>query len=108
MLEYLDGFKTKLVGNLQTTSDIITLPMAWAKKLDELVEGNHVYLTIKYLDRYEVVKYTKDSKIKNGMVPVERDVLGKGRKNFPCGSCVLIDWNSVQLKEFICATKCQE
>lgn len=106
MLEILDGFKSRLAGNLQTTSDIITLPHSHAEKLNKMVEGNHIYLTIKYLDRYEVVKFTKDAAIKAGRVPVERDVLGDGRKNFPCGSCVVVDWNSVQLKEFICNNKC--
>lgn len=106
MLEFIDGFKTKVVGHVQTTSDTINLPFAAAKKLNDMVEGNHIYLTIKYLDRHEVVKYTKEGEIKNGKIAVERDILGKGRKNFPCGSCVVADWNSVQLREFICANKC--
>lgn len=81
MLEFIDGFKTKVVGHVQTTSDTINLPFAAAKKLNDMVEGNHIYLTIKYLDRYEVVKYTKEGEIKNGKIAVERDILGKGRKN---------------------------
>lgn len=105
MLEFIDGFKGSLASHLQTTDDMLTLSQKAIQYLNGLQEGNHVYLTIRYLDRYEVVKFTKDTQIKGHKVPVIRDVLGKGRKNFPCNSCVSVDWNSVQLKEFICQNK---
>lgn len=105
MLEVIDGLKSSLTAHVQTTSDTLPLPPKTVQKLNELSEGNHIYLTLKYLDRYEVVKFTKDGAVKQGKVPVVRDILGTGRKNFPCGSCVVVDWNSIQLKEFICQNK---
>lgn len=108
MLEFIDNFKSALQTNLSTTDDFITLRTKDIARLNTLKEGNHIYLSVKYLDRYEVLKYTHDTKIKGNKVPVTRDVLGKGRKNFPCSSCVLADWNSVQLNEFICQSNCGE
>lgn len=105
MLSFIDGFKSTLKTHFQTTDDTLELPFKSVQELNKLAEGDHVYLTLRYLDRYEVVKFTKENDLKGGKVPVERDVLGKGRKNFPCGSCVVVDWNSVQLREFICQNK---
>lgn len=105
MLNFIDGFKGSLSSHLQSTDDALQLPFKTTQRLNELSEGEHVYLTLRYLDRYEVVKFTKDGDLKQGKVPVTRDVLGKGRKNFPCGSCVTVEWNSIQLKEFICQNK---
>lgn len=105
MLNFIDGFKGSLSSHLQSTDDVLQLPFKPTQRLNELSEGEHVYLTLRYLDRYEVVKFTKDGDLKQGKVPVTRDVLGKGRKNFPCGSCVTVEWNSIQLKEFICQNK---
>jgi len=34
MLEFIDGFKTKVVGHVQTTSNTINLPFAAAKKVE--------------------------------------------------------------------------
>lgn len=107
MLEFIDGFRTAQQGHLPTTADYLNLPPKAVKQLNDLSDGNHVYLTLRYLDRYEVVKFTKDTELKGSKVPVERDVLGKGRKNFPCGTCIVTDWNSVQLKEFVCNTGCK-
>lgn len=105
MLEVIDGFKSSLTAHLQTTDDLVSLPFKSVQRLNELAEGNHIYLTLKYLDRYEVVKFVKEANLKGGKIPVTRDILGKGRKNFPCGSCVVVDWNTIQLKEFICQNK---
>lgn len=105
MLSFIDYFKGSLTTHFQTTDDVLHMPFKAAQRLNELAEGDHVYLTVRYLDRFEVVKFTKEKDIRGGVVPVERDVLGKGRKNFPAGSCVSIDWNSIQLKEFICQNK---
>lgn len=106
MLNFIDGFKSRLTTNLRTTGDTIKLPPKAVQQLNALAENDHVYLTVRYLDRYEVVKFTKgETDIKGDEVPVERDILEKGRKNFPCEACVTIDWNSVQLKEFICQNK---
>lgn len=105
MLEVIDGFKSSLTTHLQTTDDFLSLPFKAVQRLNELAEGNHIYLTLKYLDRYEVVKFVKENNLKGGRVPVTRDILGRGRKNFPCSSCVVVDWNTIQLKEFICQNK---
>ena len=75
--------RLKLLVTYKPHQTQLTSPFAAAKKLNDMVEGNHIYLTIKYLDRYEVVKYTKEGEIKNGKIAVERDILGKGRKKLP-------------------------
>ena len=105
MLKFIDGFKGSLLKHFQTTDDTLHITHTAINTLNDLPEGDHVYLTLRYLDRYEVVKFVKDTTLKNGKVPVVRDVLGKGRRNFPAGACVAVDWNSIQLKEFICQTK---
>lgn len=105
MLEFIDGLKTSVVGHVQTTDDYIKVSHKVAKRLEKMKDGNHIYLTLKYLDRYEIVKFTKDGPIKDGKVPVERDILSEGRRNFPCSSCLVAEWSSTQLKEFICQTK---
>lgn len=101
MLSFIDGFRSSLCENVSTTASTIKLRLSDAARLNKLKDGDHVYLSIRYLDRYEVVKFTKDADIRNGEVPVTRDMLGTGRKNFPSGTCVQTDWNSIQLKEFI-------
>ncbi len=105
MLNFIDQFKTALQTGLSTTDEKILIPFKMAKRLNELEQGDHVYLTIKYLDRYENVKFTKDNDLKGGEVLVERDVDGKGRKNFPCGACVTIEWGARQMHEYICQVK---
>lgn len=106
MLEFIDNFKSALQVNISTTDDVIVLRPKDVARLNAMKEGNHIYLTIKYLDRYEIVKYTHDAPIKGCKVPITRDVLSQGRKNFPCTACVVADWNAVQLREFVCQTNC--
>lgn len=105
MLEYIDNLKGSTTIAVQTTADTIDITPALVKRLSVLKDGSHIYLSLKYLDRYEVVKFTKDGEIRRNKISVERDVLGTGRKNFPARSCIEADWNSVQLKEFLCQSK---
>ncbi len=50
------------------------------------------------------MKYTKKKVNKRQDWRLNRDILGKGRKNFPCGRRCCI--NSVQLREFYLCYKC--
>lgn len=105
MLKYIDNLRGKVTTNIQTTSDILSVSPSVVKKLEVLNDGEYIYLTLRYLDRHEVVKFTKDGPIKRNQIAVERDVLGNGRKNFPCSSCIEADWNSRQLQEFVCQAR---
>lgn len=105
MLNFIDGVRGSVRGNVQTTDAAITVSAPITKKLKSMRDGEHIYLTISYLDRSEVVKFTKDGEIRNNTLRIERDQLGAGRKNFPCGSCIVAEWNSIQLQEFICLAK---
>lgn len=105
MLNFVDGIRGVVRGNVQTTDTMISVAPPIAKRLNKFAEGDHIYLTITYLDRSETVKFTKDGEIRNNKIVVERDQLGNGRKNFPCGACIVADWNSIQLKEFVCLAK---
>lgn len=102
MLRFIDGAKGSIVGNLNTTSDTIKVSAPLVNKLKMLKDGEHIYLTVKYLDRREIVKFTKDGDIRNNTITVERDQLGLGRKNFPCSACIEADWNSIQMHEYVC------
>lgn len=102
MLKYMDNVKGKVTEHIQTTSIALPVTSNMVKKLETMNDGDHIYLSLRYLDRYEVVKFTKDGPIIRNRIPVERDILGQGRKNFPCQSCVEADWNSKQMQEFIC------
>lgn len=106
MLNFVDGYKATLLANLSTTADKLSLCQRSLNAFRKFKDGDYVYLTLKYLDRVEVVRFTKDGELSGGLLPVDRDVLQSGRKNFPKGACVTIEWNSIQLHEFICQTKC--
>lgn len=106
MLKFIDGFKSSLNTHLSTTDDVIKIYPAQVRELNEqLNDGDHVYLSVQYMDRYEVMKVVKDRTFKGCEVPVIRDSLNRGRKNFPAGTCVKIDWNSIQMHEYICQAK---
>lgn len=105
MLKFIDNLRGKVTSNIQTTADVLPIVPSMVKKLETLNDGEHIYLTLRYLDRHEVVKFTKDGPITRNQIAVERDVLGNGRKNFPCSSCIEADWNSKQLQEFVCQAR---
>lgn len=102
MLEYIDNFEYGLSCPLKPTDTALQLPPEAIKQLNTVMKGNHVYISLHWLDKFEVVKFTKDNDLKlTDKVPVERDVEVKGRKNFPMGSCAKVQWNKLTMDEYI-------
>lgn len=106
MLNVVDFLNFSSPRAIKAEQDYIELPSHEARKLNAVGQGNHVYLTIAFprADRHEVVKYAhgQDWQPQGGLVkvPVSRGVLGK-RLSFPQNVCIKVDWNTVQLREFI-------
>ena len=101
MLKVIDHFNTTLQNYLAPNDTELCIPFAEAKKLNKLNEGDHVYLTLMSRDRAEIVKYTHTKELTNGETTVSRDEGMTGAFNFPSGSCVRIDMNSVQVNELV-------
>lgn len=102
MLEYIDNFEHSLQCPLQPNESALTLPAEAIKQLNTVIKGNHVYISLHWLDKFEVVKFTKDGDLKlTDKVPVERDVEVKGSKNFPLGSCARVQWTKLTMDEYI-------
>lgn len=101
MLKVIDHFNTTLQNYLAPNDTELCIPFAEAKKLNKLNEGDHVYLTLMSRDRAEIVKYTHTKELVNGEITVSRDEGMTGAFNFPSGSCVRIDMNSVQVNELV-------
>lgn len=102
MLTFLDHFKYHLTCSLRTDDETISIPPDAAKRLNDIAEGDHVYITVNYDCRFEVVKFTKTSKVvKYDEVSIQRDVNNLGRKNFPRGSCIEIEWTKRTMDEYI-------
>lgn len=106
MLNVIDFIKFGTPRAVKAEQDFIELPSHEARKLNDVGRGNHIYLTLSFprADRYEVVRYDhgQDWAPQGGLVkiPVTRGVLGK-RMSFPQSTCITVDWNTVQLREFI-------
>lgn len=106
MLKFVDFLSMEVQRAILAEHDYFEVSSVDAKKLNDVGQGNHIYLTFSYprADRHEVVKYEhgNDWVSQGGLVkiPVVRGVLGK-RLSFPATSCVKADMNSVQLAEFI-------
>lgn len=101
MLKVIDHFNTTLQNYLAPNDTELCIPFAEAKKLNKLNEGDHVYLTLMSRDRAEIVKYTHIKELDNGEITVSRDEGMTGAFNFPSGTCVRIDMNSVQVNELV-------
>lgn len=101
MLKVIDHFNTTLQNYLAPNDTELCIPFTEAKKLNKLNEGDHVYLTIMSRDRAEIVKYTHTKGLTSGEITVSRDEGMTGAFNFPSGSCVRIDMNSVQVNELV-------
>lgn len=102
MLEYIDNFEFGLLCSLKPTDTEIAIPDSAIKRLNEIMKGNHVYISLHWLDKFEIVKFTKDEDLKFGKpVRVERDIETKGSKNFPMGSCAKIQWTRITMDEYI-------
>lgn len=108
MLNFIDNFKIRLTRPLRAGDTSIRVNAHDARKLNAVGANNHVYLTIDDGVRYEVVRYDHGTNFGAGNspvdVPVQRDVNGTGTMNFPVSTCVVMDWNKTQLREFICQT----
>lgn len=102
MLEYIDNFEYKLTKPLKSTDTSLQLCSDAIKQLNKVEKGNHVYISLHWLGKFEIVKFTKDKDLKmTDKVPVERDVEVKGSSNFPMGSCVRVQWTKLTLDEYI-------
>lgn len=101
MLKVIDHFNTTLQNYLAPNDTELCIPFTEAKELNKLNEGDHVYLTIMSRDRAEIVKYTHTKGLTSGEITVSRDEGMTGAFNFPSGSCVRIDMNSVQVNELV-------
>lgn len=101
MLKVIDHFNTTLQNYLAPNDTELCIPFAEAKKLNKLNEGDHVYLTLMSRDRTEIVKYTHTKELVSGEITVSRDEGMTGAFNFPSGTCVRIDMNSVQVNELV-------
>lgn len=101
MLKVIDHFNTTLQNYLAPSDTEICIPFSEAKKLNKLNEGDHVYLTLVSRDRAEIVKYTHTKELVSGEITVSRDEGMTGAFNFPSGSCVRIDMNSIQVNELV-------
>lgn len=101
MLDFLDHFNYELECAIRPDDDTLRVSTSAVKRLNELDEGNHVYLSIHWLDKYEQVKFTKSGELKSNIITVERDVENRGRKNFPRGSCITMSWTKLALDEYI-------
>ena len=106
MLNFVDFLSIQVQRPIPAEQDFIEVSSVDAKRLNDVGQGNHIYLTLSYprANRHEVVKYQhgQDWVSQGGLVkiPVERGILGK-RLSFPTNVCVKADWNSVQMAEFI-------
>lgn len=102
MIEFIDNFNYQLASPIKPTDTEITLPAEAIKQLNKVEKGNYVYISLHWLDKFEVVKFTKDEDLKlNAKVKVERDAQNLGSKNFPMGSCVKVQWNKITMDEYI-------
>lgn len=101
MLDFLDCFKYELKCAIKPDDDTLQINKEAVRRLNELEEGNHVYLLLQWQDKYEHVKFTKTTDLKSDIITVERDVENKGRKNFPRGACVSMTWTKFTLDEYI-------
>lgn len=107
MLKYIDYLRgvTRHPINVEE-SNIAVEPGFYNRLRQELDPGDHIYLTVMYGRRFEIVKYIHSEERPlecrgSYDIPVERDQLNRGKKNFPCGSKIFADFNSIQLREFV-------
>lgn len=101
MLNMLDNFSYKLECHISPDDDTLVLGKHAIARLNELDEGDYVYLTLAWGHKHELVKYRHNTKLTGITIQVERDVESRGAKNFPRGSCVKMKWTKRMLKEFI-------
>lgn len=101
MLAYLDNFLFELKCPVQPSSDTLCVSKEAVDRLNELNIGDYVYITLKYLHRYELVKYEHVKKLEHAKIPVTRGINGDRVMNFPRGSCVAIEWSKRTMDEYL-------
>lgn len=102
MIDFIDNFNYSLSRPIKPTDNEIELPAEAIRKLNKIKKGDYIYISLHWVDKSEVVKFTKDEDIKlSDKVRVERDVESSGSKNFPIGSCVKVQWNKITMDEYI-------
>lgn len=106
MVTMLDGFRAHLKAKLNASDSYITLTRSDAMKLNAVGLDNHVYLTVRDRVNSEIVKYTHADNWTTAdesvvQVPVERNVRGLGAKNFPYGTCVTSEVNSLYISDLV-------
>ena len=106
MLKHIDFLKIRAERPIFADNDYFETSASEAKRLNEVGQGNHIYLVLSYprANRHEVVKYThgQDFVSQGGLVkvPIERGVLGQ-RLSFPGQVCIRAEWTTLSLKEYI-------
>lgn len=104
MLKLIDHFSTASQNYVSPSQTEIEIPFRVAQKLNALEVGDHTYISLVGRNgRAEITKYTHTAPIKSGVITVERDVGKTGAMNFPAGTCVTIDINTVALTEYVAA-----
>lgn len=105
MLKPVEFFTSTLERGVKATDDTITLCRGHAQALDAVGKGNHCYLVISVSGRSEVVRYSHTDdyadRMKGDTIPVVRDVLSTGRKNFAPGTCVAHKWFGLAITEWV-------
>ena len=92
------GNSTTTLGNLSATSQLIVLPPGEGAKFRPLPTAGYFYTTIRSGALREVVKVTK---VTGDTLTVERGLDNTTAQAFPTGSCLEVEWNPLQLCEFV-------
>lgn len=101
MLTFLDCFSFELKCPLQPSGDMLCVSEKAVERLNTMAIGDHVYITLRYLHRYEIVRYDHSKPLKGAQIPVTRGMNGNTVMNFPRGSCVAIEWTKQTMDEYI-------
>lgn len=106
MITLVDGFISHLKAKASVSDTLLLIPRADAIALNTVGVGNHIYLTLRDRNRYELVRYDHTenwsmSDPTNVMLPVTRDARGLGAKSFPYGACLKAEINSLYIAEMM-------
>lgn len=96
------GNKSTLALGITATDDYITLAPG-AEQLFPISTGEHFYLTLRTETKREVVLVTGGV---GRQRQVERGQDGTAIQSFPAGTCIEVEWNPAQLREFVASVRC--
>lgn len=91
------GYSSKLATSLPLGENEVRLPATDLSHF-QVNAGEHYYLTIRQPGRIEVVQVTSSL---NGRLQVVRAQDNTQAQYWAAGSCVEVEWNPLQLKEFL-------